>query len=126
MSEATQKVIDLVKNLTVMELAELVKEMEDVFGVSASAPIMQVAGQAVAGGAEEKEEKTEFDVMLSSYGDKKIQVIKEVRSLTGLGLKEAKELVESAPAKIKEGLPKAEAEEIQKKLEATGATVELK
>ncbi|KQC13017.1 MAG: hypothetical protein APR63_01530 [Desulfuromonas sp. SDB] len=126
MSEATQKVIDLVKNLTVMELAELVKEMEDVFGVSASAPVMQVAGQAVAGGAEEKEEKTEFDVMLSSYGDKKIQVIKEVRSLTGLGLKEAKELVESAPAKIKEGLPKAEAEEIQKKLEATGATVELK
>lgn len=126
MSEATQKVIDLVKNLTVMELAELVKEMEDVFGVSASAPVMQVAGQAVAGGAEEKEEKTEFDVMLTSYGDKKIQVIKEVRSLTGLGLKEAKELVESAPAKIKEGLPKAEAEDIQKKLEATGATVELK
>lgn len=125
MSKATEQVIDLVKNLTVMELSELVKEMEDVFGVSAAAPIMQMAGPATAA-AEEKEEQTEFDVVLTSFGDKKIQVIKEVRSLTGLGLKEAKELVESTPAKIKEGIPKQEAEEVLKKIEATGATVELK
>lgn len=125
MTKATEQVIDLVKNLTVMELSELVKEMEDVFGVSAAAPIMQMAGPATAA-AEEKEEQTEFDVVLTSFGDKKIQVIKEVRSLTGLGLKEAKELVESTPAKIKEGIPKQEAEEVLKKIEATGATVELK
>ena len=125
MSKATEQVIDLVKNLTVMELSELVKEMEDVFGVSAAAPIMQMAGPATAA-AEEQEEQTEFDVVLTSFGDKKIQVIKEVRSLTGLGLKEAKELVESTPAKIKEGIPKQEAEDVLKKIEATGATVELK
>lgn len=125
MSKATEQVIDLVKNLTVMELSELVKEMEDVFGVSAAAPIMQMAGPATVA-AEEQEEQTEFDVVLTSFGDKKIQVIKEVRSLTGLGLKEAKELVESTPAKIKEGIPKQEAEDVLKKLEATGATVELK
>ncbi len=124
MSKATVQVIDLVKNLTVMELSDLVKEMEDVFGVSAAAPVMQMAGPAAV--AEEQEEKTEFDVVLTSFGDKKIQVIKEVRSLTGLGLKEAKELVESTPAKIKEGIPKQEAEDVLKKLEATGATVELK
>ena len=125
MSKATEQVIDLVKNLTVMELSELVKEMEEVFGVSAAAPVMQMAGPAAAV-AEEQEEKTEFDVVLTSFGDKKIQVIKEVRSLTGLGLKEAKELVESTPSKIKEGIPKQEAEDVLKKLEATGATVELK
>ncbi len=116
--------------LTILEAAELAKKLEEEWGVSAAAPaagMMMMAGAAGgdAGGAA-AEEKTEFDVILKSAGDKKINVIKEVRGITGLGLKEAKDLVEGAPKAVKEGAPKAEAEEIKKKLEEAGATVELK
>ena len=123
-----ETMMEEIKGMTVLELNELVKALEDEFGVSAAAaaPVM-VAGGAAAGGAEEAaEEKTEFDVMLNSIGDKKINVIKAVREVTSLGLKEAKELVESAPAAIKEGVNKDEAEEIKKKFEAAGAQVEIK
>lgn len=126
MSKATTKIIDLVKDLTVMELSELVKEMEEFFGVTAAAPAVAVAGAVPAEQAEEKEEKTEFDVVLTSFGEKKINVIKEVRALTGLGLKEAKAMVETTNSKIKEGVSKEEAEEVKKKLEAAGAVVEIK
>ena len=125
---AIETMMEEIKGMTVLELNELVKALEDEFGVSAAAaaPVM-VAGGAAAGGAEEAaEEKTEFDVMLNSIGDKKINVIKAVREVTSLGLKEAKELVESAPTAIKEGVPKDEAEEIKKKFEAAGAQVEIK
>ena len=120
-----EKLVEELSALTVMEAAELSKLLEDKWGVSAAAP---VAVAAVAGGAaaEAAEEKTEFDVILASAGDKKINVIKEVRGITGLGLKEAKELVEGAPKPVKEGVDKAEAEELKAKLEAAGATVELK
>jgi len=122
-----ETMMEEIKGMTVLELNELVKALEDEFGVSAAAaaPVM-VAGAAAAGGEEAAEEKTEFDVMLNSIGDKKINVIKAVREVTSLGLKEAKELVESAPAAIKEGVPKDEAEEIKKKFEAAGAQVEIK
>ncbi|MCD6116114.1 50S ribosomal protein L7/L12 [bacterium] len=129
LSKNAQKVLDAVKKLTVLELAELVKAMEDEFGVSAAAPVVAVApGAAPAAGAEAaEEEKTEFDVVLKDFGSNKIQVIKTVRAMTGLGLKEAKELVESAPnAKIKEGVTKDEAEDVKKQLEEAGATIELK
>ena len=120
-----EKLVEELSALTVMEAAELSTMLEDKWGVSAAAP---VAVAAVAGGAaaEAAEEKTEFDVVLASAGDKKINVIKEVRGITGLGLKEAKELVEGAPKPVKEGVDKAEAEELKAKLEAAGATVELK
>ncbi|MEP3046609.1 MAG: 50S ribosomal protein L7/L12 [Roseibium sp.] len=120
-----EKLVDDLSALTVMEAAELSKLLEDKWGVSAAAP---VAVAAAAGGAGEAaaEEKTEFDVVLASAGDKKINVIKEVRAITGLGLKEAKELVESAPKAVKEGASKDEAEELKKKLEEAGASVELK
>ena len=120
-----EKIADQLSDLTVLEAAELAKLLEDKWGVSAAAP---VAVAAVTGGADEAaaEEKTDFDVVLASFGDKKINVIKEVRAVTGLGLKEAKDLVESAPKAIKEGVPKEEAEEIKAKIEAAGATVELK
>jgi len=120
-----EKIVDQLSDLTVLEAAELAKLLEDKWGVSAAAP---VAVAAVAGGAGEAavEEKTDFDVVLASFGEKKINVIKEVRAVTGLGLKEAKDLVESAPKAIKEGVPKEEAEEIKAKIEAAGATVELK
>ncbi len=120
-----EKIADELSALTVMEAAELAKLLEEKWGVSAAA---QVAVAAVAGGGEAAaaEEKTEFDVILASFGDKKINVIKEVRGITGLGLKEAKELVEGAPKPVKEGVSKEEAEEIKAKLEAAGATVELK
>lgn len=110
--------------LTVMEAAELATLLEDKWGVSAAAPVAVAAGPAAGG--EAAEEKTEFDAILASIGDKKINVIKEVRAITGLGLKEAKELVEGAPKAVKEGVSKDEAEEIKKKLEEAGATVEIK
>ena len=121
------QVIEFISNMSVLEMSELVKEMEDKFGVSAAAaavaaPVAAGAGDAAA----PAEEKTEFDVILTSIGEKKINVIKEVRGITGLGLKEAKETVESAPKAIKEGASKEEAEEIKKKLEEAGASVELK
>ncbi len=121
------QVIEFISNMSVLEMSELVKEMEDKFGVSAAAAA--VAAPVVAGGgdaAAPAEEKTEFDVILTSIGEKKINVIKEVRGITGLGLKEAKEAVESAPKAIKEGVSKEEAEEVKKKLEEAGAGVELK
>ncbi len=124
-----EQMIDQIKEMTVLELNELVKALEEEFGVSAAAaaPVM-VAGAApgAAAGGEAAEEKTEFDVILNSVGDKKINVIKAVREVTSLGLKEAKELVESAPTKIKEGVPKDEAESIKKKFEEAGAQVEIK
>ncbi|MBD3372850.1 MAG: 50S ribosomal protein L7/L12 [Candidatus Coatesbacteria bacterium] len=112
--------------MTVLELVELVKELEDEWGVSAAAPVAVAAAGAAGPAAAEEEEKTEFDVILSSFGDKKIQVIKEVRALTSLGLKEAKALVESAPAPIKEGIEKEEAEKIKEQLEGAGAIIEIK
>ena len=121
------QVIEFISNMSVMEMSELVKEMEDKFGVSAAAAA--VAAPVVAGSgdaAAPAEEKTEFDVILTSMGEKRINVIKEVRGITGLGLKEAKEAVESAPKAIKEGVSKEEAEEVKKKLEEAGASVELK
>ncbi|KKJ75200.1 50S ribosomal protein L7 [Kiloniella litopenaei] len=120
------KLVDELSKLTVLEAAELSKKLEEHWGVSAAAPVAvaAAAGGGDAGGA--AAEKTEFDVVLASVGDKKINVIKEVRGITGLGLKEAKELVESAPKAIKEGVDKAEAEDIKGKLEAAGATVEVK
>ena len=121
------QVIEFISNMSVLEMSELVKEMEDKFGVSAAAvavaaPVASGTGDAAA----PAEEKTEFDVILTNIGEKKINVIKEVRGITGLGLKEAKEAVESAPKAIKEGVSKEEAEEVKKKLEEAGASVELK
>ena len=119
------KFIEDIKALSVLELNELVKAIEEEFGVSAAAPVM-VAGGAVAGGAAAAEEKSEFDVILAEAGANKIAVIKAVREITGLGLKEAKELVDGAPKPIKEGIAKDSADEIKEKLEAAGAKVELK
>jgi large subunit ribosomal protein L7/L12 len=119
-------VIEFISNMSVLELSELVKEMEEKFGVSAAAPVaMMAAGPADAGGAP-AEEKTEFDVILTAAGDKKINVIKEVRAITGLGLKDAKDLVDGAPKPVKEGIAKEEAEKYKAQLEAAGAQVELK
>ncbi|RMG66829.1 MAG: 50S ribosomal protein L7/L12 [Calditrichaeota bacterium] len=129
MAEITRAdVLSYLEKATMLELSELVKEIEEKFGVTAAAPVaMPVAGAAAAGGAEAPaEEKTEFDVVLKDVGSQKIQVIKVVRAITGLGLKEAKDLVESAPKAVKEGVSKAEAEEIKKQLEEVGATVEVK
>ena len=120
------QVVDFIANMSVLGMSELVKEMEEKFGVSAAAAAVAAP---VAGGGESEaaaEEKTEFDVILTSFGEKKINVIKEVRSITGLGLKEAKEAVESAPKAIKEGVSKEEAEEVKKKLEEAGASAEIK
>ena len=124
-SKNAQAAMDAIEKLTLMEMADLVKALEDKFGVTAAAP---VAMAAVAGGAAAApaEEKDEFDVVLSAVGNEKIKVIKVVRTITGLGLKEAKELVESAPKAVKEAAAKAEAEEIKKQLEEVGASVELK
>lgn len=121
-----EKIADNLSSLTVMEAAELSKLLEEKWGVSAAAPVAVAAAGADADAGAAAEEKNEFAVILASIGDKKINVIKEVRALTQLGLKEAKDLVESAPAPIKEGVQKEEAEEIKKKLENAGATVELK
>jgi large subunit ribosomal protein L7/L12 len=128
MSTSTiDQVLDLIGNMTVLELAELKKKYEEKFGVTAAAPMMAMPmGGAVAGAAAQVEEKTEFDVVLTAAGDKKIQVIKVVRELTGLGLKEAKDLVDGAPKTVKEKLSKAEAAEMKAKLEEMGATVEIK
>ena len=122
-SEKITNILEEIKSLTILELAELVKEVEEEFGVSAAAPVAVVGGAASAAAAEEK---TEFDVVLAAAGDKKLEVIKVVRELTGLGLKDAKDLVEAAPKTIKEGASKEEAEEIKTKLTAAGASVELK
>jgi large subunit ribosomal protein L7/L12 len=120
-------VIDFISNMSVLELSELVKELEEKFGVSAAAPVAMMAGGMPAeGGAAAAEEQTEFDVILSAAGDKKIQVIKEVRAITGLGLKEAKALVDEAPKPVKEGVPKDEAEKLKGQLEEAGAQVEIK
>ncbi|HHL38930.1 MAG TPA: 50S ribosomal protein L7/L12 [Deltaproteobacteria bacterium] len=126
MAEVTKDdVIKFIENMTVLELSELVKELEEKFGVSAAAPVA-VAAAAAPAEAAAAEEKDEFDVILKEIGSEKIKVIKEVRAVTGLGLKEAKDLVESAPKALKEGVSKDEAEEIKKKVEAVGAKVEIK
>ena len=124
MSEKITQIIDLVKELSVVELGELVSSFEEEFSVTAAAVAVAGAGAAAGGAAEE--EKTEFDVELTSVGDQKIKVIKVVRELTGLGLKEAKEVVDNAPKMIKEGLPKEEAEAAKAKLEEVGATITIK
>jgi large subunit ribosomal protein L7/L12 len=122
------QVVDFISNMTVLELAEFIKELEEKFGVSAAAPVAAVAAAPGAAGAEaaEEEEKTEFDVVLNSAGGNKIAVIKVVRALTGLGLKDAKAVVDEAPKPIKEGINKEEAEEAKKQLEEAGAEVEVK
>ncbi|MDY0291336.1 MAG: 50S ribosomal protein L7/L12 [Desulfuromonadaceae bacterium] len=120
-----EQVIEFIENMTVLELAELVKELEDKFGVSAAAPVAVAAG-APAEAAAAAEEQSEFDVILSAVGDKKINVIKVVRAITGLGLKEAKDLVDGAPNTVKEAASKEEAEDFKKQLEEAGASVELK
>ncbi|MGP8048971.1 MAG: 50S ribosomal protein L7/L12 [Desulfobaccales bacterium] len=121
------EVVDYLANMTVLELSTLIKELEEKFGVSAAAPMAMAAGPGMAAAeAPAAEEKTEFDVVLTVCGPNKIQVIKEVRAITNLGLKEAKEAVENVPTTVKEAISKAEAEEVKKKLEAQGATVEVK
>ena len=125
MAATKEDVVSFIDNMTVLEMSEFVKELEDKYGVTAAAPAVAIAAPA-AGDEAAAEEKTEFDVILTAIGDKKIQVIKEVRTITGLGLKDAKDLVEAAPKAIKEGVKKEEAEEIQKKIEQVGGTVELK
>ncbi|MFA4888526.1 MAG: 50S ribosomal protein L7/L12 [Candidatus Omnitrophota bacterium] len=129
MAQNLEELIKSIENMTVLELSDLVKALEEKFGVKASMPMMAMpagAGAAGAGAAAAAEEKTTFSVVLTSTGANKISVIKEVRTMTSLGLKEAKDLVDAAPKPVKEGVPKAEAEEMKKKLEAVGATVELK
>jgi len=120
-----EQVVTFIENMTVLEMADFVKELEEKFGVSAAAPVA-VAAAGAAPAAEAAEEQTEFDVVLTAIGDKKIQVIKEVRAITGLGLKEAKAVVDEAPKPVKEKVSKEEAEEIKGKLEAVGATAEIK
>jgi len=124
MSEIVTKLLEEIKELKVLELNELVKALEEEFGVSAAAFAVAAPAAGAAGAA--AEEKTDFDVVMTSFGDKKLEVIKVVRAITGLGLKEAKEMVEGVPAKVKEGATKEDAEEIKKQLEEAGATVELK
>ncbi len=127
MAVTKEDVIEFISNMTVLELSELIKEFEEKFGVSAAAPVAVAAAGAPGGdAAAPAEEKTEFDVILSSVGDQKIKVIKEVRAITSLGLKEAKSLVEDAPQALKEGVTKEEAEEVKAKIEAVGGSVEIK
>jgi len=128
MAVTKDDVVDFISSMSVLELSEFIKELEEKFGVSAAAPVaVAAAGAAPAdAGAAEAEEKTEFDAVLTAAGDQKIKVIKEIRAITALGLKEAKELVESAPQPIKEGVSKEEAQEIKEKIEAVGGSVELK
>ena len=127
MAEVTkEQVVEFIEKMSVLELAELVKELEEKCGVSAAAPVAMAAAPAAGAGAAAVEEKDEFDVILAAAGDKKINVIKVVRAVTGLGLKEAKDLVDGAPNPVKEGVSKAEAEDLKKQLEEAGATVELK
>lgn len=124
MAVTKEDVVTFIDSMTVLEMSQFVKELEEKYDVTAAVAAVAVAAPAGDGGAEE--EKTEFDVVLTAIGDKKIQVIKEVRAITGLGLKDAKELVESAPKAIKEGIKKEDADEIKSKIEAVGGTVELK
>ncbi len=124
MAATKDDIISFIDNMSVLEMSEFVKELEDKYGVTAAAPTIIAA--APGGGEAAAEEKTEFDVVLTAVGDKKIQVIKEVRSITNLGLKDAKDLVEAAPKPIKEGVKKEEAEEIKQKIEAVGGSVEIK
>jgi len=127
MALSKEDLIEEIKGMSVLDLADVVKALEEEFGVSAAAPVAVAAAPGAGdGGGEAAEEKTEFDVVLTAIGDKKIQVIKEVRSITNLGLKDAKDLVESAPKEIKEGVKKEEAEEIKQKIEAVGGSVEIK
>ena len=129
MSAATDEILEKLKTLTLLEASELVKQIEDTFGVSAAAPaggMMMMAPGAASGGGEEAEEKTEFDVVLEDFGGNKIAVLKAVRALTGLGLKEAKAIVEGAPKAIKEGVSKDDAEAAKKQLEEAGAKVSVK
>lgn len=121
-----EDVVKFIEGMTVLELSELVKELEQRLGVSAAAPVAMVAAAGPAAAAAPVEEKTEFDAVLTGFGDQKIQVIKVVRAITGLGLKEAKDLVEAVPKPIKEAVPKAEADDIKKKIEEVGGTVEVK
>ena len=127
MAEKKQQVIDIIKEMSVIELSKLVKELEELFGVTAAAPVAVAApGAAPAGGGESAEEKTEFDVILTGSGDKKIQVIKVVRAITKLGLKEAKDLVDGAPNPVVQAVPKEEAESVKTKIEEVGGSVEVK
>ncbi|RMG29252.1 MAG: 50S ribosomal protein L7/L12 [Gammaproteobacteria bacterium] len=127
MSVSKEEILEAISNMTVMEIVDLIEAMEEKFGVSAAAAVAAVPMAGAAGGeAAPAEEKTEFDVVMTSFGSNKVAVIKAVRAITGLGLKEAKEMVEGAPATIKEGVSKEEAEEIKKQLEEAGATVEVK
>ncbi|MGK0674592.1 MAG: 50S ribosomal protein L7/L12 [Halothiobacillaceae bacterium] len=121
-----EDILEAISNMTVLEIVDLISAMEEKFGVSAAAPVAVAAAPAAGAAAPAVEEKTEFDVVMTSFGDNKVNVIKAVREITGLGLKEAKDLVESAPSTVKEGLAKADAEAIKKKLEEAGAKVELK
>ena len=122
-----EDVVEFISNMTVLELSDFVKELEEKFGVTAAAPVAMVAGGMPSGQAqEEAEEQTEFNVVLTAIGDKKIQVIKAVRAITGLGLKEAKALVDGVPGAVKEGVSKEEADNVQKELEEAGASVEIK
>lgn len=124
-SEKITAIVEEIKGLTILELNELVKAVEEEFGVSAAAPVA-VAGGAAAAAAPATEEKTEFDVVLTGFGDKKLGVIKVIREITGLGLKEAKDLVEGCPKNVKEGISKEDAEKLKEQLVAAGATVEIK
>jgi large subunit ribosomal protein L7/L12 len=126
MAVSKEDILETIANMSVMDVVELISAMEEKFGVSAAAPVAVAAGPAAGGEAAAAEEKTEFDVILASFGSQKVPVIKAVREITGLGLKEAKDLVEGAPSPIKEGVEKDEAEELKKKLEDAGATVEVK
>ncbi len=123
---AIEEIVNKISELSAMDLADLSKAIQDKFGVTAAAPVAMMPGAAAGAGAAEAEEQTEFDVVLNAVGDKKIQVIKVVRELTSLGLKEAKDLVESAPAKVNEGVAKEDAEKAKAKLEEVGAVVEIK
>jgi large subunit ribosomal protein L7/L12 len=127
MAASKEDILNAISNMTVMEIVDLVKMMEDKFGVTAAAPVaMAAAGGAAAAAAPAVEEKTEFNVTMTSFGANKVGVIKVIREITGLGLKEAKDLVEGVPSSVKEGVPKAEAETIKKKLEEAGAAAEIK
>ncbi len=126
MAVSKEDILETISNMSVMEVVDLIEAMEEKFGVSAAAPVAAAAAPAAGGEAAAAEEQTEFDVVLASFGSNKVAVIKAVRGITGLGLKEAKDLVESAPAPLKEGVSKDEAEEVKGKLEEAGATVEVK
>ncbi|MGD8977373.1 MAG: 50S ribosomal protein L7/L12 [Gammaproteobacteria bacterium] len=126
MAVSREEIVDALSNMSVLEVTELVSELEEKWGVSAAAPVAVAAGPAAGGEAAAAEEQTEFNVVMSSFGGNKVAVIKAVRTITGLGLKEAKDLVEGVPADVKEGVSKDEAEEIKKQLEEAGASVEVK